>query len=122
MSDEHRGPELVRDDALTAALRAIYQRPTGEAYWAALESRIMSRIDESDAWWSVSDRWVRAGLVAAAVTLLVAGGVFLRAQARINRTLAAESVVEVDGLGSALAQREPLSQEEATLRKLTGHQ
>ena len=122
MSDEHRGPQLVRDDALTAALRAIYRRPTGEAYWAALEGRIMARIDESEAWWSVSDRWMRIGLMAAAATLLVAGGLFLRAQARINRTLAAQSIVEVEGLESALAQREPLSQEEATLRKLTGHQ
>ncbi|HVZ48369.1 MAG TPA: hypothetical protein VG916_06275 [Gemmatimonadaceae bacterium] len=122
MSDEHGGPRLVRDDALTAALRAIYRRPTSEAYWAALEGRIMARIDESEAWWSVSDRWVRIGLAAPAAKLLVAGGLFLRAQARINRTLAAEAVVEVEGLESALAQREPLSQEEATLRKLTGHQ
>lgn len=125
MTDEHRGPaeiHLVRDDALTAALRAIYQRPTGAAYWAALEGRIMARIDESEAWWSVSDRWVRVGLVAAAATLVTAGGLFLRAQSRINRTLAAETIVEVEGLQSALAQREPLSQEEATLRKLTGHQ
>lgn len=125
MNDEHRGPveiRVVREDVLTAALRAIYRRPTGEAYWAALEGRIMARVDESEAWWSVSDRWVRVGLAAAAVTLLVAGSLFLRAQAQINKTLAAETIVEVDGLGSALAQREPLSQEEATLRQLTGHQ
>jgi len=36
--------------------------------------------------------------------------------------MAYENVIEVEGLGSALAQREPLSQEQATLRKLTGHQ
>lgn len=122
MTDEHRGPELVRDDALTAALRAIYQKPTGEAYWAALEGRIMARIEESEAWWSVSDRWLRAGLVAAAAALVLAGAMYFRAQARINRTLAAEAIVEVEGLESALAQREPISPDEATLRKLTGHQ
>jgi hypothetical protein len=122
MTDERRGPELVRDDALTSALRAIYQRPTGEAYWASLEQRIMTRIDDADAWWSVSERWLRTGLVAAAAALVIAGGLFLRAQARINRTLAAEAIVEVEGLESALAQRDPVSQEEATLRKLTGHQ
>lgn len=122
MNDEHRGPELVRDDALTATLRAIYEKPTGEAYWAALEGRIMARIDESEAWWSVPDRWLRAGLAAAAVAVLLAGAMYIRAQARINRTLAAEAIVEVEGLESALAQREPISQDEATLRKLTGHQ
>lgn len=121
MNDEHRGPELVRDDALTAALHAIYARPAGEAYWAALERRIMTRIDEAEAWWSVSERWVRIGLTAAAAALILASGFFLRAQARINRTLAAETTVEVEGLGSALAQRAPLSQEEATLRQLTGN-
>lgn len=122
MSDEHRGPGLVRDDALTTALRAIYQKPVSEAYWAALEGRIAARIEESEAWWSVSDRWLRTGLAAAAAALVLAGAMYLRAQTRINRTLAAEAIVEVEGLSSALAQREPISQDEATLRKLTGHQ
>jgi len=122
MSDEHRGPELVRDDALTAALRAIYQKPTGEAYWAGLERRINDRIDEAETWWTVPDGWTKVGLAAAAAVLLVAGGLYARAQARLDRTLAYEAIVEVEGLESALAQREPLSQEQATLRKLTGHQ
>lgn len=125
MTDEQRGPaeiQLVRDDALTAALRAIYHRPVGEAYWAGLERQIMARIDESETWWTVPDRWMRAGLIAAGVTLLVAGGLFLRAQARLNRSMADQAVVEVEGLESALAQREPLSREQATLQKLTGHQ
>lgn len=122
MNDEHRDSGLVRDDALTTALRAIYQRPTGEAYWAALEGRIMARIEESEAWWSVPDRWLRMGLAAAAAALVLAGAMYIRAQATINRTLAAQAIVEVEGLESALAQREPISQDEATLRQLTGHQ
>ncbi len=125
MNDEHRGPdgiELVRDDALTTALRAIYAKPTGEAYWAGLEQRIMSRIDESETWWTVSDRWTRIGLAAAAAALVIAGGLYMRTQARLDRVMAYETIVEVEGLESALAQREPLSQEQATLRKLTGHQ
>jgi hypothetical protein len=123
--NDNRGPDgvhLVRDDALTTELRAIYAPPQGEAYWTTLEHRIMAALDTEDAWYAVPDRWLRAGLIAAAVTLVVAGGLFLRAQASLNRTMAYENVVEVEGLGSALAQREPLSQEQATLRKLTGHQ
>jgi hypothetical protein len=122
MTDEHRGPELVRDDALTEALRAIYARPMSEAYWAGLEGRIMQRIDEADAWWTVPDRWVRYGLAAAAAAVLLATGLYLRAQARLDRTMAVEAIVEVEGLESALARRGSMSQEEATLRQLTGHQ
>ena len=125
MSEEQRGPgevHLVRDDALTAALRAIYQRPVGEAYWAGLERRIMNRIDESETWWTVSDRWTRVGLAAAAAALVIAGGLYMQAQLRLDRTMALDAIVEVEGLESALAQREPLSREQATLRKLTGHQ
>lgn len=122
MTDEHRGPEVVRDDALTTALRAIYRLPAGEAYWAGLERRVMQHIDENEAWWTVSDRWMRVGLAAAAAALVIAGTLFLREQTRLNRTMAYETIVEVEGLESALAQREPISQEQATLRKLTGHQ
>ena len=125
MSNEQRGPDgvhLVRDDALTVALRAIYAPPVGDAYWTTFEQRIVAGLGADEAWYAVSDRWLRAGLVAAAAILVVAGGLFLREQARIDRTMAYENVVEVEGLESALAQREPLSQEQATLRKLTGHQ
>lgn len=126
MSDEQRGPELVRDDALTVALRAIYRAPADPAYWTGLEQRIMATVDldgsASEAWWTVSDRWVRVGLFAAAATLVLAGGMLLREQAKLNQTMAVDAIVEVEGLESALAQREPISREQATLRKLTGHQ
>jgi hypothetical protein len=125
MNDEFRGSDgvrLVRDDALTQALRAIYAPPSSDAYWTTLEQRIMTGLDAEEAWYTVPDRWLRAGLVAAATILVVAGGLFLRAQARLDRTMAYENVTEVEGIESALAQREPISQEQATLRKLTGHQ
>jgi hypothetical protein len=121
MNNENRGPELVRDDALTTELRSIYRAPAGEGYWASLERRIMQAIEEHDAWWTMPDRWVRVGLAAAAAALVIAGGLFLREQAQLDRSMAYEAVVEVEGLESALAQREPLSQEEATLRKLVGN-
>lgn len=121
MTDDNRGIELVRDDELTNELRAIYGAPRDEGYWSSLERRIMLAIDEQDTWWTVPDRWVRIGLAAAAALLVIGGGLFLREQAGIDRTMAAEAIVEVEGLESALAQREPLSQEEATLRKLVGN-
>lgn len=124
MNDDNRGLEgvsLVRDDALTNELRSIYRAPDGEGYWAALERRIMKAIEEQEAWWTVPERWVRIGIAAAAAALLIAGGLFLRAQSQIERTMAYEAAVEVEGLESALAQREPISQEEATLRKLVGN-
>lgn len=125
MSNEQQGPEgvrLVRDDTLTQALRAIYAPPSGDAYWMTLEQRIMTGLDAEEAWYTVSDHWLRTGLVAAAAMLVVAGALFVRAQTRLDRRMAYENAVEVEGLESALAQREPLSQEQATLRKLTGHQ
>ena len=122
MNNDMRGPELVRDDALTTELRALYAAPSDEAYWTTLEHRVMAALDEEESWYTVSERWLRAGLVAAAAIVLVAGGLFLRAQLRMERTMAYENVVEVEGLNSALAQREPLSDDQVTLRRLTGHQ
>jgi hypothetical protein len=107
MNEENRGPEgvsLVRDDALTNALREVYRAPEDPGYWTGLERRIMLAIEEQDVWYTVPDRWVRVG-----------------EQAGIDRNMAAEAIVEVEGLESALAKREPLSQEEATLRKLIGN-
>jgi hypothetical protein len=122
VNNDMRGPELVRDDALTTELRALYAAPSDEAYWTTLEHRVMAALDEEESWYTVSERWLRAGLVAAAAIVLVAGGLFLRAQLRMERTMAYENVVEVEGLNSALAQREPLSDAQVTLRRLTGHQ
>jgi hypothetical protein len=121
MNEDNRGPELVRDDALTNALREVYRAPEDPGYWTGLERRIMAVIEEQDAWYTVPDRWVRVGLAAAAAALFIAGGLFLREQAGIDRNMAAEAIVEVEGLESALAQRDPVSQEEATLRKLVGN-
>jgi len=80
MSDDIRDLELVRDDELTRGLRAIYAPPGEESYWTGLERRILAALDEAESWWTVPDRWVRVGLIAAALALVLAGGIFLRAQ------------------------------------------
>ena len=67
MTNEFRGPELVRDDDLTRELRAIYSAPSDASWWAGLERRINARIDAAvaaDEWWTVPDRWLRVGLIA----------------------------------------------------------
>jgi anti-sigma-K factor RskA len=66
-------PELVD------ALRAAYAAPTEDAYWATLESRIMTRLRQADGpveWWHVLAEWRPArvaGLVAAGLMLSLAG-------------------------------------------------
>jgi len=64
-----------RDDELKVALGVVYAAPASESYWAALERRIMARIRSEAAreWWSYFPGWVRVGLAAAAVVLLVSG-------------------------------------------------
>jgi hypothetical protein len=64
-----------RDDELHASLRGVYAAPAEESYWAALERRIIARIhsEASREWWSYFPGWVRSGLVAAGIAVLVAG-------------------------------------------------
>ena len=122
MNDGSMRPELVRDDAVTNALRELYAAPAGDAYWTALEARVLSALDAEESVFSLSDRWLRRGLVAAAVIVLIAGALVWRAQTAAERSMAFEGATEIEGLGTALAQRDPVSAEQATLRKLTGHQ
>ncbi|HLA90637.1 MAG TPA: hypothetical protein VJL28_09415 [Gemmatimonadaceae bacterium] len=125
MTDEHHGPELVRDDDLTRELAALYAPPADLAYWTALEDRIFARLDVFDGeWWSVPDRWLRVGLVAAAIALLVAGSVLLR-QATHSTAAARMAAYEsaVDSAASdafEIARRGRLTEEQATLRLLIG--
>lgn len=67
------GPE-GRDDELTRALRALQAPLGGEAFWEALERRILARVasTEDDVWWRQVARW-RSGLaIAGAAAILVA--------------------------------------------------
>lgn len=75
MSLEPRIGPHGRDDDLTRALRTLYAAPGGDAYWAALTSRIMARISgdaAAELWWQPLARWARVGLIAAAVALIAA--------------------------------------------------
>jgi hypothetical protein len=127
MSDNSMGPRIVRDDdALTQELRAIVAPPTDAAYWAGLEQRIMARIErgrEERAWWALSERAYQFGLIAAGLTLIVAGSVFLRERA-LERRMAYESVIETPVGNSApqtFARRGLVPDPQATLRAVTDH-
>jgi hypothetical protein len=120
MTSEFRGPELVRDDELTRELRAIYAAPTDAAWWAGLEQRVLARIDAVDEWWTVPERWLRAGLVAAGIAVIVAGALIMRAQTQVTQ-MAYETVVDpatIDIL--EVAERGKLTEQQMQLRILTG--
>lgn len=124
MSDEMRGPALVRDDELTEQLRAIYAAPADESYWAGLERRILARLEkgaETGRWWALSERAYQIGLLAAGLTLIVAGSVYLRSRA-VEARMAYETVIETPGVDTPVfARRGPLDEGRATLRAATGH-
>ena len=67
------GPE-GRDDELTRALRVLYAPPGGEAFWEALERRILARIasTDDDMWWRQVARWRRGLALAGAAAIVVA--------------------------------------------------
>ncbi len=124
MTDEMRGPALVRDDDVTNELRAIVAPPADAGYWDALEARIMARLEhgrEEGRWWAFSERMYRLGMMAAGLILIVAGSVWLRSRA-VETQMAFESVIETPGGDQPVfARRNPLDERRATLRAATGH-
>lgn len=124
MTDEMRGPALIRDDDLTNELRALVAPPSDPGYWDTLEARIMARIErgqEEGRWWALSERIYRLGMMAAGLILIVAGTVWLRSRA-VETRMAYESVIETPGMDQPVfARRNPLDERRATLRAATGH-
>jgi hypothetical protein len=122
MNNENAGPELVRDDdELTRELRAIFAPPFDAAYWSGLEQRIMAGLDAgAGEWWSVPDRWLRVGLIAAGIAVLVAGSLLLRTQTQVSR-MAYDAIAEPAAADAfEVARRDRLTEEQETLRRLTG--
>jgi hypothetical protein len=124
MTNEFRGPELVRDDDLTRELRSIYEAPSGALWWAGLEQRINARINAAiaaDEWWTVPDRWLRVGLIAAGLAVIIAGAVIMRSQTQVSRSMAYQTIVDpatADLL--EVAERGKLTEQQIRLRILTG--
>jgi len=122
MTHEMRGPELVRDDdELTRELRALYAPPRDAKYWNLLEQRILERLESgAGEWWSVPERWLRVGLIAAGIAVLVAGSLLLRTQTQVSR-MAYDTVMDPAAADAfEIARRDRLTEEQETLRRLTG--
>ncbi|MCX5767694.1 MAG: hypothetical protein NTZ43_10780 [Gemmatimonadetes bacterium] len=124
MNNDFNGLELIRDDdPLTQELRAIYAPPADAAYWSFLERRIMDRLSlaDGDSWWAVSGTWLRAGLMAAGIAVIVAGTLLLRTQTQMARA-EYETVIDPATIDApTLAARERLSEQQSNVRILTGH-
>jgi hypothetical protein len=122
MTQEYRGPELVRDDDLTRELRSIYAAPSDASWWDALEQRINARIDAAviaDEWWTVPERWMRAGLIAAGLAVIVAGAMIMRSQVQVTR-MAYQTVVDSAASDLPEVARGAMTEQQARLRILTG--
>ena len=122
MTQEYRGPELVRDDDLTRELRSIYAAPSDASWWAGLEQRINARIDAgiiADEWWTVPERWMRVGLVAAGLAVIVASAMIVRSQVQVTR-MAYQTVVDPASSDLLEVARGTMTEQQARLRVLTG--
>jgi hypothetical protein len=86
-----------REDDLTRALRRLYSAPADEAYWSALERRIMARVAEEE-WWEPLAAWVRVGVVAAGVALAIASLAFIRSH-HAEAEIAYQTVIETPHTG-----------------------
>ena len=118
--DDDRDP---RDQEVETALRQVYAAPREESYWASLERRIMTRIQSEAAreWWSYFPSWVRVGLAAAAVALLVAGFTAWRTretQEHLAYRQLLDAPVELPLLSEKLRDQPNAKTREATLRYL----
>lgn len=123
MTDERRGPALVRDDEVTNHLRAITAPPEAASYWEGLEQRIMARIErgaDEGRWWAFSERTYQIGLLAAGLTLIFAGSMYLRERA-LERRMAYETVIESPATQQVFARRGINPDRQATLRAVTDH-
>jgi hypothetical protein len=73
------------DDVVDAA-RTLYAGPDNDAYWASLQSRVMSKVADNAIgrmegrreWWQVVNGWSRVGLAAAAAILIAMGALLMR--------------------------------------------
>ena len=111
------------DERVVEALRARVAPPDHPGYWDTLESRILARIAaDTGPWWQAFGGWVRAGLVAAGVAVLVAGAAAWQTRASEAR-VAYGAVIDQSPATAAVAEESPRARtdREATIRYLMAH-
>lgn len=115
------GPE-GRDDELTRELRAMHAPPGGEAFWNALERRILARVSssEEDVWWRQLPRWRSALAIAGAAAVIVAA--LAARQSRHEESLAAFKAIEGSRVApvQVAAETEREASRDVTLRYVVG--
>ena len=114
----HRGDG--GDDELTRLLREHYRAPSDDAYWAALEGRILRTVREGDTGWGALDfaPWMRWAVIAASLLACLAGVSEWRARASESR-FANEAVLDSQQpIARAVTQTGEKPAREATLRYL----
>jgi hypothetical protein len=123
------------DARTVGALRELYAPPAEDAYWIALENRVMARIAEHRGvaripvnWWSDLASWAGPGLAAAALIFAAVGLVWSKQDDEEDLPTSYEAVSEtavVDALPGAVqvvtAPYDGSSQREATFRYVLSH-
>ncbi|MFL5573552.1 MAG: hypothetical protein ACJ78R_08595 [Gemmatimonadaceae bacterium] len=121
------------DAKITAMLRDVYAPPAEDAYWDALETRVMAYIKAHQQavipvnWWSDLASWAGPGLAAAALLFVAAGVLWSRQKDEDLRTTydAVTEPLASDVLPGAVqvvtAPLDGSSQREATFRYVLSH-
>ena len=132
LADDNDG---TGDARIVGALRELYAPPAEDAYWTALESRVMGHISAHRGiaqipvnWWSDLASWAGPGLAAAALIFAAVGLLWSRQKDDEDLRASYEAVTEtaiVDALPGAVqvvtAPHDGSSQREATFRYVLSH-
>lgn len=121
--------EPLSDDVIVV-VRDMYAPPKGDAYWSALESRIMASIADSAAgrWWMVVGGWARGGLAVAAAIIVatVVSALLTQAHNQQMRTAyesaSRPSITQTMSVPTgALSERDGPDSRGATFREVISH-
>jgi hypothetical protein len=99
MDNQLQFPGGDRDVQLASAIEPLLVPPVDDAaYWAGLHARIMARVSEAaltSSWWVVPPTVARAGMLAAAIALLVLGALAVQDR-ELETRMAFEAVTETE--------------------------
>lgn len=111
------------DPRVTGALRARFAAPRDDAYWNALQQRVLARIAANPrvSWLQVAAGWARPGLIAAAAVLLVAAALFQANRGQAEPVTFASMTETASQPEFIYTEQDAASQREETLRLVVAH-